>query len=141
MKVFLDANVLLSAALPGSRMAEFLDCLRKHAELTSSHAAVDEAARNVGRKLADAAAAARSLQMLLPSVILTSLVAELPGVELVEKDRHILGAAVASGCSHLLTGDQRHFKHLFGKVVCGVRVVHAAMLAEELGFQRSEPVG
>jgi uncharacterized protein (DUF2237 family) len=66
-------------------------------------------------------------------------VAELPGIELVEKDRHILGAAVASACSHLLTGDQRHFHHLFGTVVSGVRVVHAALLAEELGFPRSKP--
>lgn len=136
MKIFLDANVLFAAALPGSRMAEFLGCLRKHAELASSHAAFDEAARNVGRMLADAAVPAPSLQVLLRSVVLTSVVAEPPRVELVEKDRHILGAAVASGCSHLLTGDQRHFKHLFGKVASGVLVVHAAMLAEELGFQR-----
>lgn len=139
MKVFLDANVLVSAALPGSRMGEFLRCVRDHAELASSPAAVDEALRNVARKLADAPLVARNLQELLRSVSLSSSVAELPGVELVEKDRHILGAAVASACSHLLTGDQRHFQHLFGKIVVGVRVVHAALLAEEMGFQRSKP--
>lgn len=141
MKVFLDANVLFSAALPGSRMGDFVRYLRKHAELASSPAAADEALRNVERKLTDAGVAVRNLQELLRSVTLSSSVVELPGVELVEKDRHILGAAVASACSHLLTGDQRHFQHLFGNVVGGVRVVHAALLAEELGFQRSEPAG
>lgn len=141
MKVFLDANVLFSAALPGSRMGDFVRYLKKHVELASSPAAADEALRNVERKLTDAGVAVRNLQELLRSVTLSSSVVELPGVELVEKDRHILGAAVASACSHLLTGDQRHFQHLFGNVVGGVRVVHAALLAEELGFQRSEPAG
>ncbi len=138
MKVFLDANVLFSAALPGSRMGEFLGFVGKHAELASSQAAVDEALRNVARKASDAPEVAQSLQKLLQSVSLTSLVAGLPGVELVEKDRHILGAAVASQSSHLLTGDERHFKHLFGTVVIGVKIVHAALLAEELGLRRSK---
>lgn len=138
MKVFLDANVLFSAALPASRMGEFLRFVTKHAELASSPAAVDEALRNVERKLTDAGIAARNLQELLKGVSLSSSVVELPGVELAEKDQHILGAAVASACSHLLTGDHRHFQHLFGNVVGGVRVVHAALLAEELGFQRSQ---
>jgi predicted nucleic acid-binding protein len=138
MKVFLDANVLFSAALPGSRMGEFLGFVRGQAELASSQAAVDEALRNVERKVSDAPPVVRNLQDLLRSVGLTPLVADLPGVELVEKDRHILGAAVASQCSHLLTGDERHFKHLFGCVVSGVRIVHPALLAEELRLRRSK---
>lgn len=120
-------------------MGDFVRYLRKHAELASSPAAADEALRNVERKLTDAGVAVRNLQELLRSVTLSSSVVELPDVELVEKDRHILGAAVASACSHLLTGDQRHFQLLFGNIVGGVRVVHAALLAEELGFQRSNP--
>ena len=135
MKVFLDANVLFSAALPASRMGRFLGVVRDQAELASSQAAVDEARRNVERKAPDAALAVRNLQTLLTKTSLTSRAAELPGVELVEKDRHILGAAVASQCSHLLTGGERHFRHLFGKTVNGVKVVHAAMLAEEIGLR------
>lgn len=113
-------------------MGRFLGFLRKQADLASSQAAVDEAIRNVERKVADPSLATRNLQTVLKGVAITSLMAELPGVELVAKDRHILGAAVGSECSHLLTGDERHFKHLFGKVVSGVRIVHAAMLASEL---------
>ncbi len=129
---FLDANVLFSAALPGSRMSGFLGLVRKSAELASSQAAADEAMRNLQRTTPDAPRVVQNLRELLRNVSLTSLVAELPGVQLVDKDRHILGAAVASRCSHLLTRDERHFKHLFGQVVGGVRVVHAALLAEEL---------
>ena len=120
-------------------MGDFVRHLRKHAELASSPAAADEALRNVERKLSDAGVAVRNLQELLRSVTLSSSVVELPDVELVEKDQHILVAAVASACSHLLTGEPRHFQHLFGNIVGGVRVVHAALLAEELGFQRSNP--
>lgn len=137
MKVFLDANVLFSGALPGSRMSAFLGFLGKHAELVSSQAAVGEALRNLERKASDASLAVQTLQVLLRNVSLTSLLVELPGVELVEKDRPILGAAVASQCSHLLTGDERHFKHLYGKMVGGVTIVHAALLAAELGSPRS----
>ena len=136
MKIFLDANVLFSAALPGSRMGEFLGLIRKRTELLSSQAAVDEAARNLERKASEAAHAILNLQTLLREVKLTALIADLPGVELVEKNQHILGAAVASQCSHLLTKNERHFKHLFGKVACGVKVVHATMLAEELRLRR-----
>lgn len=138
MKIFLDANVLFSAAMPGSRMGAFLRFVQKHAELASSQAAIDEAIRNVERKIADAPLVVRSLQELLRDVSVTSLVARLPDVELVEKDRHILGAALASRCSHLLTGDERHFKHLFGKVLGGVKIVHAGLLAAELGLRRSK---
>lgn len=139
MRVFLDANVLFSAALPGSRMGRFLGFVGERAELTSSQAAVDEARRNLERKVPDVPRVIRNLQTLLRKTSLTSLVAELPGIELVEKDRHILGAAVASRCSHLLTGDARHFQHLFGTLVSGVKVVHAAMLAEEIGLRSGTP--
>lgn len=135
MKVFLDANVLFSAALPGSLMGLFLETLRKKAGLVSSQAAADEAFRNLERKFASRLP---HLQSLVQAITITRLVADLPGVELVEKDRHILGSAVASQCSHLLTGDERHFKHLFGKTVQGVKVVNAAILAEEIGLKKSD---
>lgn len=40
-----------------------------------------------------------------------------------EKDRPILEAAIAARCDVLITGDHRHFGHLFGTTVCGVQVV------------------
>ncbi len=52
--------------------------------------------------------------------------------ELVEKDRPILDAAIASGCTHLLTGDTRHFGQWMGKSVAGVKIVSQRMMTEEM---------
>lgn len=46
-----------------------------------------------------------------------------PGIEaseLPEKDLPILRAAVASSATRLVTGDRKHFGHLFGQTVAGV---------------------
>lgn len=42
------------------------------------------------------------------------------------KDAPILGAAMQSGVDHLVTGDTRHFGHLFDTVVGGVRILTPA---------------
>jgi hypothetical protein len=42
---------------------------------------------------------------------------------LIEKDQPILRAAIHAKCSHLLTGDHRHFGALFGRAVKGVRIL------------------
>jgi len=44
-------------------------------------------------------------------------------VTLIEKDQPILRAAIHARCSHLLTGDHRHFGTLFGQTVKGVRIL------------------
>ena len=45
------------------------------------------------------------------------------GVGLPDKDLPILSAAVAGRCTHLITGDARHFGPLYGHRVRGVLVV------------------
>jgi hypothetical protein len=52
--------------------------------------------------------------------------------ELVEKDRPILDAAIAGECTHLLTGDKRHFGAWMEKSVAGVKIVSQRMMVEEL---------
>jgi predicted nucleic acid-binding protein len=48
---------------------------------------------------------------------------ELPfGVSLVEKDAPVLLAAISARADILVSGDKRHFNHLFGKTIEGVRV-------------------
>jgi hypothetical protein len=44
-------------------------------------------------------------------------------VQLPEEDWPILGGAAASGATHLITGDQRHFGPYFGRQVLGVWVM------------------
>ena len=53
-------------------------------------------------------------------------------IELAEKDRPILAAAMASGATHLPTGGKKDFKALLGTELWDVRVVTQGMLAEEL---------
>jgi len=56
-------------------------------------------------------------------------------LELAEKDRPILDAAIAGNCTHLLTGDARHFGMWMGKSVSGIKIVNQRMMTEELRFR------
>ena len=49
-------------------------------------------------------------------------------VECEPKDVKILEGAIASGCSHLWTGDKKHFGAMYGKMVHGVLVVERVPL-------------
>ncbi len=51
-------------------------------------------------------------------------------VNLPEKDRPILTAAIHHHCDTLFTGDRTHFGQLYGKTIQGVSVLSPAMLAE-----------
>jgi hypothetical protein len=49
-----------------------------------------------------------------------------PVLGLPSKDQPILLAAVAAGCTHLVTGDQTHFGPWFGQRVAGVMIQRPA---------------
>lgn len=123
-RVFLDANVLFSAAYREDSALVRLWRVSS-AVLVSSEYAVDEARRN----LPDAAARARLERMLADVEIVTGMHDALlaDGLDLAEKDRPILGAALAAGCTHLITGDSRHFGRLFGSQISGLQVMTPAM--------------
>lgn len=125
-RLFLDANILVSAALrPDSQLLRIWR-LARVALLTSSYA-VDEAQRNLSGP------ALKELSRLLQAVevLATAPDSSLPsGVDLPEKDRPILHAAIASGATHLITGDRKHFGRYFGGRVAGVLIeTPAAYLA------------
>ena len=109
MKLFLDANILFTAAHnPGGRAALIIDLgKRGHWALATSAYASEEALRNLERKfphLPD------RLKGLLRGIELTE---HYPGLRfppaLAEKDRPIFQAAVACSATHLLTGDLKDF--------------------------------
>jgi predicted nucleic acid-binding protein len=125
-RLFLDANVLFSAAYRPDAGVRRLWQL-SGAELVTSTYAVEEARRNLGTPERRAA-----LLELLAGVRLFNLVAdpaahpEVAGCGLPEKDLPILLAAVAAGCTHLITGDRQHFGPLFGRRIAGVLVLRPA---------------
>ena len=86
----------------------------------SSSYAVEEARRNLREGRPEAL---DRLDELLKSLKLVEEAQDqdLPGsVRVDAKDEPILLAAVRGGSRHLLTGDKRHFGHLYGKIVQGV---------------------
>ncbi|MEX1246617.1 MAG: PIN domain-containing protein [Thermoanaerobaculia bacterium] len=117
LRVFLDANVLFSAAY---REGAGLLALWKRSDtqlLTSGYAA-EEARRNL-----DTADRRLRLEGLLAALLIAAEAPQVPlprGVRLPEKDEPILRAAMAAGATHLLTGDLPDFGHLLGRRAGGV---------------------
>jgi predicted nucleic acid-binding protein len=129
MRVFLDANILFSAALPHSRMRAFLDILLDRAECLTNHYAIEEGRRNLAVKFPSGVTA---LERMLKKCEIVSQLESVLEVELPLKDRPILGGAIAGHATHLLTGDERDFGKFWGRTIQGVKIVSPRMLAEEL---------
>jgi predicted nucleic acid-binding protein len=119
-RAFLDANVLFSAAWREdsglARLWRLPGC-----ELLTSRYAAEEARRNLSQ-----ADQRQRLAALMAGVRLVAddLHGQLPpGIDLPEKDRPILCAAMRAGATHLLTGDRQHFGVLYGQTAGGVTIL------------------
>ena len=130
-RVFLDANVLFSAAYRERAGLLELWELPRVALLTSGYAA-EEARRNLEDE-----EARRRLHHLLKEVEILPEATRLTlpdGIRLTEKDRPILLAAIAARATHLLTGDVSDFGPYFGKRIQGVLIqTPAAFLVSRRG--------
>ena len=134
MRVFLDANVLFSAAKSDGAVRELLYRLVRAGHVLCADASVwEEARRNLLRK---GPAALHALETLIASVDLASFrPAELQAsvAEKIDaKDQPVFAAAVALRCDALVTGDRTHFGALYGHVLMGVRIESHRSLAEWL---------
>ena len=123
-RIFLDANVLFSAAYrkdAGVRLFWSLD----RVELITSAYAVEEARRNLSTSEQQ-----RALDGLLKNVTVInqeSAVIKLPeDLVLPSKDEPIMMAAMNAKCTHLITGDIRHFGAYFGKQIAGILILKPA---------------
>jgi predicted nucleic acid-binding protein len=121
-RVFLDSNVLFSAALrPNARLLGLWKLER--ATLITSEYAVEEARRN----LATPQQRARLTRLLRGVEVVEFSHFTLPwGVDLPAKDRPILLAAIDSRATHLLTGDFEHFGRYYRDIIGGVRILPPA---------------
>lgn len=109
-KLFLDANVLFTAAHnPHGKAAFLFDAAGLgHWRLLSSAYALEEARRNIAAKYPRCS---ERLEVLTSEVEVTPqpVTPQSPMIALPEKDLPIFVAAYAAGASHLLTGDLKHF--------------------------------
>lgn len=117
-RVFLDANVLFSAAYrQDSGLRRLWDL--KDTVLVTSVYALEEARRNC-----DTPAQRARLDDLAKNLeVVSEHPAESPlpeGVVLPEKDRPILQAAIAARSTHLLSGDRKAFGPYFGRRLAGI---------------------
>jgi predicted nucleic acid-binding protein len=122
-RVFLDANVMFSAALGGESFTALFAALESGAcSLCTSPQCVDEARRNVTKKRP---LALERLEALLARVSVTQ-----PPTALVdwsigkmpEDDGWVLAGALEAGASVLLTGNTKHFGWLMTRDDLPVRV-------------------
>ena len=120
-RVFLDANVLFSAAYRPNAGLNRLWHLDRVELITSDYAA-QEAAIN----LAAEDQRARLTRLLEQVRIVTEVAPFEASVKLPKKDQPILQAAVQAGATHLLTGDKEHFGVYFGHRIAGILVLPPA---------------
>lgn len=127
MRFFLDANVLFSAAYSpvGRARALFRLAETERCALIASPHVIEEAARNVKVK------AAHRLEDLEELLNLVERASEAPSKivawartkGLPDKDAPVLAAAISCGSDGLVTGDRKHFGHLFGHEFAGTKVL------------------
>ena len=127
MKLFLDANVLFTAAYsPEGRARALFDLAAAgHGSLYTSAFALEEARRNLALKAPAKLSGLGRILLLLTIIPEPSpeKVAWAQGLPLPAKDAPIMAAAVACAAEILVTGDRRDFGHLFGQSIEGVRVM------------------
>lgn len=124
MKLFLDANVLFTAAHnPRGKAALVIELGRQgHWELYSSAYAMEEARRNLAWKFPGSLGVLRAIARTVRLVDRAPGGPSPPG--LAQKDQPIFQAAVACKATHLLTGDLKDFGPLMNRPeeTSGIRV-------------------
>ena len=124
-RVFLDANVLFSAAYRVETPLRTLFTMPR-AQLVTSAYALEEARRNLSaeQQQAELERLCRSVEVVsvLPPQGELSVLAKLP-----ENDRPILWAAISVRATHLLSGDFKAFGCLYGQTINGVSIMPPAV--------------
>lgn len=118
-RLFLDANILVSAALTPAGTAARLWRVPDVWLVASPHV-LGEARRNVRDAAADRLEALVASMAVLPTEPADFEVDGDPGLP--EKDRPVLLGAIAARSHYLLTGDVGHFGHCMGRRIHGVLV-------------------
>ena len=134
LRIFLDANVLFSAARALGAMRQMLTALKNQGHVLVAEAYVcTEARRNLVAKAGEAAI--QDLESILMDLELSGARQAITASQaqaanwLPEKDRPVLLAAIALRCDALVTGDKTHFGAGYGQSFVGVTLYSPAQLA------------
>jgi len=130
VRIFLDANIIFSAAKSDGAIRQLLRLLfEKGHELVADDFVLEEARRNLAAKYASDESSVKACFRVF------SLPKSAPLPEtlvLVEKDRPVLASAIALRCDTLLTGYSMHLGHLLGIAIEGITIYSPRLLAELL---------
>lgn len=134
IRIFLDANVLFSAAKSDGAVRKLLGMLTAAGhDCCADGYVVEEARRNLAIAAPHAVVFLEQLvsrMHVFPAQATgATFEARLP---LPEKDRPVLAAAIRHRCAALVTGDRSHFGPLYGKTLHGVTIHSPRSLAESL---------
>ena len=134
MRVFLDANILFSAAKSSGAIRQLVDQIQicGH-ECVADEYVIAEARRNLEQKFP---AARPDFENLLRAIsrLASPPALSIPSLDLLlpEKDRPVLASGIQHRCQVLLTGDKTHFGRLYGQTIAGVFIYSPSGLAEIL---------
>jgi uncharacterized protein len=134
VRVFLDANILFSAAKTNGAVRALLALLidRGHALVADGYV-VAEARRNL---LSKGPTAIQDLDALLGDIEIAPFRADRLPADLARliaaKDQPVIAAAIRLRCDALVTGDSTHFGQFYGTVRHGVAIHSPRSLAEAL---------
>jgi predicted nucleic acid-binding protein len=130
VRIFLDANILFSAAKSDGAVSRLLRLLQDagHA-LFADEFVAEEARRNLAIKAPGRMDGLHGVLARLHVSGSHPLHVSVDRGLLPEKDLPVLAAAVRLGCDALVTGDARHFGALYGRTVHGVKVHSPRSLA------------
>ena len=134
MRIFLDANILFSAAKSEGAVRAFLSQMKADGHtLVADGYVIGEARRNLETKFQKAIPDFESILTEVESA--AGICAALPdkiAPELPPKDRPVLAASIHSRFEALMTGDKAHFGSLYGQSIEGVAIHSPASLAQFL---------
>lgn len=119
-RVFLDANVLFSVAYGSPGLDRLWNLAKKgRCVLLASRYVIEEAKRNLS-----SISQLKKLEAFLSNVeVVLEADPRVPcPVDLPEKDRPVLMAAIIAKANYLLTGDIEHFGEYFGQTIEGVNI-------------------
>ena len=119
-RLFLDANILFSGGYGSAALDRLWELAKEgHCVLLASGYVIEEAKRNLHETNQS-----NKLQTCLSDVQIVLEADpkfECP-IDLPDKDRPVLMAAVFAKANYLITGDMTHFGKYFGQTIMGVKV-------------------